>query len=151
MKTCRQFTLVVCMLPIWQLTALVTSAFSAQSAAPGLAGAEKDDVITLSPFNVSPERDPGFVAASALAGGRLAGDLKDTAIAYSVITREVIEDLGITNGFEAASWSPNTVIRKAATGGGYGDDVSNSPQAYSVGGGDGGRGHPAEVGTLTSR
>ena len=88
MKTCKQLTLGVGRLPVWLLTALVTSALSAQSAAPGSAGSEKEDVVTLSPFNVSSERDTGFVAASSLAGGRLAGDLKDTPVAYSVITRE---------------------------------------------------------------
>lgn len=140
MKTYKQLTRVAGSLPVWLLTALVTSDLSAQSAAPGSAGSEKEDVVALSPFNVSSERDTGFVAASSLAGGRLAGDLKDTPVAYSVITREFIEALGITNVFEAASWSPNTVITVAATGGGYGDDVSNSPGAYSVRGGGGGRG-----------
>lgn len=100
----------------------------------------KEDPIALSPFTVSTDRDTGFVAASSLAGGRLAGDLKDTPVAYSVITRDFIDALGITNAFDAASWSPNTVISVASNGGGYGDDVSLSPGSYNVRGAGGGRG-----------
>ncbi len=100
----------------------------------------KDAAIVLSPFTVSTERDNGFVAASSLAGGRLANDLRDTPVAYSVITRDLIDALQITNAFEAASWSPNTVISVASNGGGYGDDVFGSPGAYNVRGAGGGRG-----------
>ena len=49
------------------------------------------DTVVLSPFLVSTERDVGFVATSSLAGGRLASDLKDTPVAYSVLTREFID------------------------------------------------------------
>lgn len=88
MKTSKHLTLVAGRLPIWLLTALVTSALSAQPVAPGSAGAGKDGVVTLSPFNVSSERNTGFVAASSLAGGRLAGDLKDTPVGYSVASTD---------------------------------------------------------------
>lgn len=98
------------------------------------------DTITLSPFQVTTDRDTGFVAASSLAGGRLATDLKDTPVAYSVITRDFIDALQITNAFEAAAWSPNTVISIASNGGGVGDDVSGSPGSYNVRGAGGGRG-----------
>src|SRR5690606_6925049 len=36
----------------------------------------EEPVLMLSPFQVNASRDVGFVAASSLAGGRLAGDLK---------------------------------------------------------------------------
>ena len=42
----------------------------------------QDEAVVLSPFVISTGRDSGFVAASSLAGGRLAGDLKDTPVAY---------------------------------------------------------------------
>ena len=41
-----------------------------------------EDTLVLTPFTVDARRDLGFVAASALAGGRLAVDLKDTPVAY---------------------------------------------------------------------
>src|SRR4051812_15702404 len=45
---------------------------------------KSDDAVQLTPFEVSSEKDTGFAAASALAGGRLASDLRDTPAAYSV-------------------------------------------------------------------
>jgi len=55
------------------------------------------DAVVLTPFEVSTNKDNGFAAAGSLAGGRLASDLRDTPAAYSVITREFIDALGITD------------------------------------------------------
>ncbi len=63
------------------------------------------DVVELSPFTVNSDRDRGFVAASALAGGRLSTDLRDTPAAYSVLTRDFIEALNITNLTMAQQWT----------------------------------------------
>jgi outer membrane receptor protein involved in Fe transport len=86
--------------------------FRAASAqvAPLPAPAEKnaDATVTLSPFTVSTERDVGFVATSSLAGGRLATDLADTPAAYSVITREFIDALNLTDLNQALDWTVNT-------------------------------------------
>ena len=126
------------------LLALVSSATlaSAQSTLPPPppAATAREEPVVLSPFTVSTERDTGFVAASSLAGGRLATDLADTPVAYSVITRDFIDALGLTNAFDAADWSPNAVKSLASNGGGYGDDVSNAPGGYNVRGAGGGRG-----------
>jgi outer membrane receptor for ferric coprogen and ferric-rhodotorulic acid len=65
----------------------------------------KSDVVELSPFSVNSDRDRGFVAASALAGGRLSTDLRDTPAAYSVLTRDFIEALQITNLTMAQQWT----------------------------------------------
>ncbi len=70
-------------------------------AAPG------EELITLSPFQVNTDRDHGFVAASSLAGGRLAGDLKDTPAAYSVQTREFIDTLALNDISSASQWTVN--------------------------------------------
>jgi hypothetical protein len=61
--------------------------------------------VELSPFTVNSDRDRGFVAASSLAGGRLSTDLKDTPVAYSVLTRDFIEALNITNLTMAQQWT----------------------------------------------
>jgi outer membrane receptor protein involved in Fe transport len=71
---------------------------------------EVDETITLSPFTVNTERDTGFAAASSLAGGRLALDLRDTPVAYSVITREFIDALQITDLVGAAEWSTSGTV-----------------------------------------
>ncbi len=63
------------------------------------------DVVELSPFTVNSDRDRGFVAASALAGGRLSTDLRDTPAAYSVLTRDFIEALQITSLTMAQQWT----------------------------------------------
>ncbi len=67
-----------------------------------------DDTILLSPFTVSTEKDNGFVAASSLAGGRIASALKDTPVAYSVITSEFLEALNLTDAVQAAAWTVNS-------------------------------------------
>jgi outer membrane receptor protein involved in Fe transport len=68
-------------------------------------GGGSQDVVALSPFTVNSDRDRGFIAASALAGGRLSTDLKDTPVAYSVLTRDFIEALNLTNLTMAQQWT----------------------------------------------
>ncbi len=68
------------------------------------------ETIELSPFVVDTKKDVGFVATTSLAGGRLAGELKDTPAAYSVLTREFIDALGLTELSEASRWAPNTTL-----------------------------------------
>jgi len=64
-------------------------------------------VIELSPFIVDTSRDVGFVASDSLAGGRLSSDLRDTAAAYSVLTREFIDALQLTDLKDATKWTVN--------------------------------------------
>jgi outer membrane receptor for ferric coprogen and ferric-rhodotorulic acid len=71
-----------------------------------------DETLVLTPFTVDATRDQGFVAASALAGGRLSTDLKDTPVAYSVLTREFIDALGVSDVTEAAAWTTNASFAK---------------------------------------
>ncbi len=73
--------------------------------------ANEEKAIQLSPFEVTSERDTGFAAASSLAGGRLSSELRDTPVAYSVMTREFIDALGITDLQEAATWSTGNTER----------------------------------------
>ena len=86
----------------------------AQRAPGGLtaSNASKADAetVTLSPFTVSTDKDVGFVATSSLAGGRLAGNLADTPAAYSVITREFIDALNLTDLNGAIEWTVNTNV-----------------------------------------
>ncbi len=85
-------------------TALLPSLLPAQPST----NPPKEESIVLSPFTVSTERDTGFVAASSLAGGRLASDLKDTAADYSVLTGEFIDALNLTNLSDAVKWTVNS-------------------------------------------
>lgn len=63
------------------------------------------EVVELSPFTVNATLDRGFVAASALAGGRLSTDLRNTPAAYSVLTRDFIDALSLTSLTAAQQWT----------------------------------------------
>ncbi len=92
---------------------------------PDAAGAASPTV-ELSPFTVNAERDEGFVASSALSGGRLASDLRDTAADYSVQTRDFLDALGLVDLRNAAGWTVNSFEQvedgNAAT---FGNPLSN--------------------------
>jgi outer membrane receptor protein involved in Fe transport len=64
--------------------------------------------VVLSPFQINTTKDEGFVATSALAGGRLAIDLKDNPAAYSVLTSEFINATQIQDVQQSTRWSVNT-------------------------------------------
>jgi len=69
---------------------------------------DSEERIVLAPFTVSAENDVGFVAASSLAGGRISTALKDTPVAYSVITAEFLEAFNLNDVVEAATWTVNS-------------------------------------------
>src|SRR5438046_675645 len=69
-----------------------------------------EEAVVLTPFEVNTDRDTGFAAASAMAGGRLATDMRDTPVAYSVITRDFIDALGITDLESAAEWATASTL-----------------------------------------
>ena len=103
-RTARTLALTVALFVSFAAPARVLAQAVATSPAKSAA---QDDAVVLSPFVISTGRDAGFVAASSLAGGRLAGDLKDTPVAYSVQTREFIDALGLESVTEASKWSVN--------------------------------------------
>jgi hypothetical protein len=84
------------------------------AAAP--AAPEPAAVVRLSPFEVVSERDGSFRTNSIGSGSRLSLDLRDAPVAYSVINREFIEALGITDLREAASWSTGNTFYSADNG-----------------------------------
>jgi outer membrane receptor protein involved in Fe transport len=93
------------------------------------------ETVKLSPFEVSTDRDTGFAAASSMAGGRLASDLRDTPVAYSVITREFIDALNLTDLQSAAEWTTSSTV---AVDNGQQNFFFN-PVQYTVRGAGGGR------------
>ena len=98
---------------------------------------KKTETVTLNPFQVNTEKDEGFVASSSLAGGRLATDLKDTPVAYSVMTRDFIDAVGVTDLQSAMEWMPNVVSTMTAQG--PVNDISGQPNgAQNVRGAAGG-------------
>lgn len=64
----------------------------------------------LSPFEVKTDRDVGFIASSSLAGGRMATDLRDTPVPYTVLTSEFLDALQLSDPNAALAWLPNTYV-----------------------------------------
>lgn len=115
---------------------------------PATPAGTNEPAVVLSPFTVITERDTGFIASSSLAGGRLATDLIDTPVAYSVITRDFIDALGITDLGAAALWSPNVSTPINGNVGSLYNDISTSPQNYTVRGASQGGGPSGGGGNL---
>ena len=92
--------------------AAASSAFAQTAPAPSRAvsgSADSNQAITLAAFEVSSDRDIGYTASSALAGGRIDTLLKETPSAISVLTAEFLADVGATTFGEAAMWAPNSI------------------------------------------
>lgn len=81
-----------------------------------------EDLHTLSPFEVRPDRDVGYLAADSLAGGRTEMALKDTPSAISVLTSEFLDDLALNDAWSADEWAVNSSSQAFAAGN------ANSPQ-----------------------
>jgi iron complex outermembrane receptor protein len=56
---------------------------------------KKEDVIVLSPFEVKPEENRGYVAAETMTGTRVATQIKDLPYTVNVVTSEFFEDFGM--------------------------------------------------------
>lgn len=65
----------------------------ARSATP--APSDKDEVVVLSPFEVTAENTRGYYAANTMSGTRLNTRLEDLASAMSVVTKEQMQDFGL--------------------------------------------------------
>lgn len=72
--------------------------------------------VLLSPFEVTTDRDVGYTASASLAGGRLNSDLRDTAAAISVFTKEFLDDIAVTNVNQALEYALNTASEVEPTG-----------------------------------
>jgi hypothetical protein len=89
------------------LALLSLARLNAQAAATPSAAATNEDVVRLSPFEVTTENDRGFQSGSVGTTARMKVDLADTPVSYSIINREMIDALGIVDMGEAAAWATN--------------------------------------------
>ncbi len=69
---------------------------------------EGDEIFELSPFTVEATEDTGYRATSTLAGTRLRTDLRDVGSAISVITKEFLQDTGVTDNESLLIYTTNT-------------------------------------------
>jgi hypothetical protein len=120
------------------LALVALARLNAQTAAAPSAAATNEDVVRLSPFEVTTENDRGFQSGSVGTTARMKVDLADTPVSYSIINREMIDALGITDMGEAAAWATNQSWLVTDNGG----MSNNSAQQYYQ------RGQTVSTGTL---
>lgn len=80
----------------------------AQTVPPAPPPPAPSDVIELSPFQVNADAETGYQATNTLDGSRLNTPLRDTPGAISVFTKDLLDDLGITDINEMIRYDVNS-------------------------------------------
>jgi len=99
-----QATLIKCLL----LPLVLTTAPGGLQAESQSSKEEAEEIVMLSPFEVSASGDQGYAANTTLAGTRIRTNLKDVGSAISVVTAQFLQD---TSG--ASPQVPITVVKRA--------------------------------------
>jgi len=94
------------------LSAIAQTAPSAANSTEGVTDPSSDEseVVRLSPFVVDASKDRGYAATSTLAGTRIRTNLADVGSAISVLTKDLIRDVGGYNNETVLSYAVNTEI-----------------------------------------
>ncbi len=79
-------------------------------ASANLTGERQDPIEELSPITVDSTADSGYRAAGTLAGTRLRTDLNDVGAAVSVVTKQLMSDLGATDNRSVLTYATNFEI-----------------------------------------
>lgn len=99
----------------------------AQQLPPGSPGAGaasgKDAPVELNPFVISVERDDGYAPTETLSGTRLKTQAKDVASAISIISADMLSDLGALNFNDVLDFLPSTARYQSNEG-----DLDNNGQ-----------------------
>ena len=83
-------------------------ALQAQSVAtPGAAASSPEEVVKLSPFTVSTDKDNGYAATETLGGTRMRTDLKDIGASLTILTPEFMQDLAVNSFDKALLFTPS--------------------------------------------
>ena len=98
---------------------------SPQSGSTGSAG--DDSVVHLSPFEVSTDKDTGYLATNSTSGTRLNSAIKDLPMPIQVITSQFVEDVGASNLREALRYSSSIQLTDFNTFGQAGGSFDSSP------------------------
>ncbi len=100
--------------------------------------AEDEDIVILSPFEVSAEQQSnGYATATTLAGNRLNTDLKDLGTALSVYNKEFMTDIGATDQRTLLQYTLGTEVggvrgNYSGSGGGTAPDTNTSLNPQST-------------------
>lgn len=87
--------------------AAVASAVPASGAAPATGPGSRDDLVQLSPFIISTEREIGWSANDTLSATRTKQALKDVPVNIDAITADFMEDLGLFTADEVSNFVAN--------------------------------------------
>ncbi|HEU5078986.1 MAG TPA: TonB-dependent receptor plug domain-containing protein [Opitutaceae bacterium] len=98
--------------------------FGQAAASSTLSEDDNNTLITLSPFVVDASADRGYQASTTLAGTRIRTNLADVGSSISVITSEMLSDLGATNNETVLAFALNTEV-----GGPRGNFTGGVPQS----------------------
>ncbi len=90
-------------------TAATLSAQTATAPAPAAAPAATDETIQLSPFTVSTDKDYGYRASNSIAGTRTNTPIKDIPMNIQVFTKDLAEDMLITNQVDFERYNASLV------------------------------------------
>lgn len=71
---------------------------------------EDDEVVMLSPFEVTSDQNEGYMATSSLAGSRLNTSLKDISSAITVVTPQFLQDTASTKVQDILVYTTNTEV-----------------------------------------
>ncbi len=110
MKTAPRLSRRVAALAVLLVPCAYMYAQTAAAPSPTAKTDEKDDVIVLSPFEVSVSKDEGYHAANTLAGNRLNTQLRDIGSAVSVVTSQFLRDTGAVNNVTLLQYTPSTEV-----------------------------------------
>ncbi len=84
----------------------------------------EEDVLRLSPFEVSAAKDTGYAATETLAGTRIRTNLADVGASIEVLTKQFLNDVGATNNQTLLQYTTNTqVAGPRGTYGGMGNST----------------------------
>ena len=71
---------------------------------------EEQELLILSPFEVSGQKDTGYQATETLAGTRIRTQLKDVASSISIVTKEFLADIAATDNSTLLQYTTNTEV-----------------------------------------
>jgi len=87
--------------------------------------ADDENIVVLSPFEVTSDSDVGYQATSTLAGTRLRTELRDIGSSISIVNEEFLRDTGSNNLEDVLIFTPNTEI--GGLGGNHSGSQGSSP------------------------
>ncbi|HNX05382.1 MAG TPA: TonB-dependent receptor, partial [Opitutales bacterium] len=90
----------------------------------------------MSPFEVTSSSNTGYVATETLAGTRIRTDMKDVGSAISVVTKEMMSDIGATDNSTLLQYTTNAEVsgtRGTYAGLGNGTSVNETGQLRAPG------------------